>query len=237
LSSTGADWWSEAAAVLVKEARTEWRTRVALSATGLFAACALTLIALAVRDTDAAGAEPGVAAGLAWTVLLFTAATGLGRGFVQEEERGTALALRLTARATTVWAGKFAANATLLLVLSWAATPTLLAMLSVSVANPLLLFCVLTLGSVGAAAVFTTTGALVAQASAKGGLLPVLAFPVLVPLLLAGVHGVKVALGVGFRPGQAVPFLAGAGDLQVLASYAVISVVASLMLFEYLWND
>lgn len=232
-----AGWWYETAAVLVKEWRTEWRTRVALSATGLFAACSLILVVMAVRDKDAASVDPGVTAGLVWLVLLFTAAVGLGRGFVQEEERGTALALRLTARASTVWTGKFAANAILLLLLSWVAAPTLFALVAVRVANPLLLFCVLTLGSIGAAAIFTTTGAMVAQASAKGGLLPVLAFPVLIPLLLSGVHGVKVALGVGTEPGQAVPFLMGGGDLKVLVAYVIVSVVTSVMLFEYLWND
>lgn len=229
-------WVSETTAVLVKEARTELRTRVALSATALFAACTLTLMAMSLRN-EAAIVEPALAAGLVWIVLLFTAATGLGRAFVQEEERGTALALRLTARASAVWTGKFAANAILLLLLAAVCTPTLLAMLSISVANPVLLICVLTLGSIGAAAVFTTTGALVAQATSHGGLLAALSFPVLVLLLLSGVHGTQAALGVGAKPGEPVAFAVGAGDLQVLFSYAVIAITASLMLFEFLWND
>jgi heme exporter protein B len=208
---------------------------VALSATVLFAACSLTLIALSLRDKDSAAVEPNVAAALLWLVLLFTAATGLGRVFIQEEERGTALTLRLTARATTVWAGKFAANALLLLFLAGVAAPTLMAMLAVPVVNPWLLICVLTLGSLGTAAVFTTTSALVAEASAKGGLLPVLSFPLLVPLLQAGVHGTKIALGVGVVPGS-VPLVLATGDLQVLGSYAVVATTASLMLFEFLWE-
>ena len=80
-------WVHETLAVLLKEARTEWRTRVALSATVLFAVCSLTLIALSLRG-GVATIEPPIASGLVWVVLLFTAATGLGRAFVQEEERG-----------------------------------------------------------------------------------------------------------------------------------------------------
>lgn len=230
-------WAREALAVFVKEWRSEWRTRVALSGTALFAACALTLMALALRGEAAGAVEPPIAAALLWILLLFTAATGLGRAFVQEEERGTSLALRLTARATTVWAGKFAANLTLMWALTAVAAPTLLSLLSVNRANIALLFCVLLLGGIGVAAVFTMTGALVAQATAKGGLLAALSFPVLVPLLLAGVHGTQAALGVGTRAGGAILFAPAVGDLRVLASYAVIAVTASLMLFDFVWND
>ena len=225
-------WVAEAVAVFAKEWRAEWRTRVALASVGLFALSSLTLIALSLRG----GASPGpeVAAALLWIVLFFTATSGLGRTFVQEEERGTALALRLAARSTVVWAGKFAANALLLLGLTALAAPLLLGMLGVRAANPGLLFCVLMFGDLGLAAVSTFTAALVAQTSARSGLLAVLAFPILVPLLLAGVHGVKAALGVGNVSGGWAP---GTGDLQVLGAYAVIAVTASLLLFDWVWND
>ena len=222
--------------MFVREWTTEWRTRVALSSTVLFAVGSLTLIGLALRGGQAS-VSPAIAAALLWILLLFTAATGLGRAFVQEEERGTALALRLSARASAVWTGKFAANLTLLWGLALISTPALLTLLGIGAANTTLLFCVLTLGAVGVAAVFTMTSALVAQASAKGGLLAALSFPLLVPLLLAGVHGTQAALGVGIAAGEAIPFAGGAGDLKVLASFAVITVTASLLLFDFLWND
>lgn len=227
-------WAAEAGAVLAKEIRSEWRTRVAFSSVALFAVGALTLIAFALRRESGAAVGPEVTAGLLWVLLLFTAATGLGRAFVQEEERGTALALRLSARATAVYAGKFAANAVLLLALTAIATPLLLAVLSTPPANPWLLICVLVLGDIGMAAVFTLMSALVAQATAKGGMLAALAFPVLVPLLLVGVHGTKAALGFGAGKGD---FWLFAGDLQQLLSYDVVAVTAALMLFDYVWND
>ena len=230
-SVTPQAWARSAVAVLGKELRTEYRSRVAVLAVGLFALCALTLIGISLAGSVA---TPETAAGLLWVLMLFTAATGLGRVFVAEEERGTALALRLSAPGTAVWAGKFAANALLLLLLSAASTPLLLMILQVKVANPALLFCVSLIGVVGTAATFTTMAALVALSSARGGLLAALSFPVLVPLFLAAVHGTKAALGVGNEAGA---FAAGAGDVQVLASYAVISVTASLLLFDFVWAD
>jgi len=226
-------WVREAFAVFEKEVRSEWRTRVALSSVALFAVGALTLIGLALYIGQGP-TGPQTAAALIWVLLFFTAATGLGRAYVIEEERGTALALRLTARGTTVWAGKFAANALLLLLLALMATPALLSLLKVKTANPALLACVLMLGCVGIAAVFTMTSALVAQATAKGGLLAALSFPMLVPLLVAAVHGTNAALGVGNAAGA---FAAGLGDVQVLASYAVIAITASLMLIDFVWNE
>lgn len=225
-------WLAEAGAVLTKELQTEWRTRVALSSSALFALCALTLIVLAVRGGGLVG--PEVASALLWVVLFFSAATGLARTFVQEEERGTALALRLSARADTVWAGKYAANTMLLVALTVLTAPLLLGMLGLRPANNALLFCVLLLGDLGLSAVFTFVAALVAQTTTRSGLLAALAFPVLVPLLLAGVHGAKAALGVGNASGRFAP---GLGDLQVLGAYAVIAVTASLMLFDFVWND
>jgi heme exporter protein B len=227
---------SETVAVFVREWTTEWRTRVALSSTALFAVGALTLIGLALRGGQAV-VSPNITAGLLWVLLLFTAATGLGRAFVQEEERGTALALRLCARGSVVWTGKFLANLALILGIAAFSAPALLTMLAIPVANVLLLSSVLVLGSVGIAGVFTMTSALVAQASAKGGLLAALSFPLLVPLLVASVHGTEAALGVGAKPGEMVSLAVGLPDIQVLLSYAVVTVTASLLLFDFLWND
>jgi heme exporter protein B len=225
-------WIRSATAVFLKELRSEWRSKVAVLAVALFSVCSLTLIGLSLAGGPSV--TPEVAAGLVWLLILFTAATGLGRVFVQEEERGTGLALRLSAPGTVVWAGKFAANAVLLLGLSAISTPLLLMMLGVKTVNLALLICVVVLGALGTASTFTTTAALVATASAKGGLLPALSFPVLVILFMAAIHGTKAALGVG-NPTET--FTAGAGDVQVLASYSVISITASLMLFDFVWGD
>jgi hypothetical protein len=91
------------------------------------------------------------------------------------------------------------------------------------------------LGVVGVATVFTTTGALVAQASGKSGLLAALSFPTLALVLLSGVHGVKAALGLA---GKGMTAWQGAqSDLTLLACFAVIALTASLLLFDFLWEE
>lgn len=224
------------AAIFLKEVRTESRTRVALSGVGLFVVGALLLLGLGLREAplDSKGEVQGA---LSWVLALFTAATGLGRAFVQEAERGTALALRLHARATDVWLGKFAFNALLLLVLNGIAAPTLLWLLPPRAVNVGMLACVLGVGTLAIAAVFTTMAALVAQTTARGGLLAALAFPLLVPAFQVGLHGTKVALGIGLIGTARAPWQIVGGDLMVLGVYTAAALVLSLWLFDFVWND
>ena len=234
-------WVAETAAVVLKEARTEWRTRVAVASLGLFVACSLALTGLAfarltLRPTDHAEAAPQIASALLWLIILFTAATGLGRAFVAEEERGTAMALRLHARATAVWAGKFVSNTVQIVALAGISAPVLFQITGVSVRHPLPLALSLALGCAGVSAVFTTTGALVAQSRARGGLLAALSFPVLLPQFATGVD--STLRSIGWRATAAGDFWStSAGELVQLASFDTLAIAASLLLFDYVWND
>jgi heme exporter protein B len=223
-------------AVFLKEVRTEWRTRVALSGVGLFVIGSLLLLGLSLREAKVSmGGE--VQGGLIWVLALFTAATGLGRAFVQESERGTALALRLHARPTDVWLGKFAFNTILLLVLNAVMAPVLFSMLPIRQVNVGVLACVLGMGTVAIAAVFTMMSALVAQTTARGGLLAALAFPVLVPAFQAGLNGTKAALGIGMEMLTKSAWQVASADLMTLGIYTGAALTLSLWLFEFVWND
>ena len=226
----------EVAAVLVKEIRTEWRTRVALSGVGLFLMGSLTLIGVGL---DRAIVDRSVIPALLWVLILFTAATGLGRVFVQEAERGTALALRLHADPLAVWLGKFVANALLLLALTALAAPLLLGLLQIETktVNAGVLASVLVVGDLAVAAVFTTMAALVAQTTARGGLLAALAFPLLVPAFQVGLNGTRAALGIGLKVVDKTAWQVALGDIAVLSLFTAAAVAASLWLFDYVWND
>jgi heme exporter protein B len=224
------------AAVFLKEVRTEWRTRVALSGVGLFVVGALLLLGLGLKDASVSRLSAGA---LIWVLALFTAATGLGRAFVQETERGTALVLRLHVLPTDLWLGKFAFNAVLLLVLNALTAPVLLSLLQIGLdtVNVGVLSCVLAMGTLAIAAVFTTMAALVAQTTARGGLLAALAFPVLVPAFQAGLNGTKAALGIGMEGLTKTAWQVATGDIMMLGLYTAAAVTLSLWLFDFIWND
>jgi heme exporter protein B len=223
-------------AIFLKEVRTEWRTRVALSGVGLFVVGALVLLGLGLKQAKLDRLTPGA---LVWVLALFTAATGLGRAFVQEAERGTSLALRLHASPNAVWLGKFAFNAVLLLALNLLTAPVLFSLLELDMAsvNVGILCCVLGMGTLAIAAVFTTMAALVAQTTARGGLLAALAFPLLVPAFQAGLNGTKAALGIGLEGVKSSVWQVAGADIAMLSLYTAAAVVLSLWLFDFIWND
>lgn len=222
-------WIRSVRAVFVKDVRLEARTRTALSALVMFVAAALLLVRLAL---GAGSVSVPVAAALLWIVVVFAAAIGLGRAFAAEEERGTTLVLQLALTPGAVYAGKLLFNAVLMLALSSLATGLFLGLVPVPVRVPALLAATLALGAAGLAGVTTLLSALIARAQAAGPLLPVLAFPLLVPLLLPAVALTEIAAGA---PEGA--WAAARGELVLLGSYAGLMVSVSFVLFDFVWRD
>jgi len=220
-------WAAEALAVFAKEWRVEFRTRYALSSLGLFAFTTLVVVSVSLGPIGVSLSQgTAVLPVLLWIILLFSAAAGLPRAFVHEEETQTATALRLAATPSALFCGKLLYGLTLTLALEVLVTPVFVAMTSLTVRSPGLLAGVLAAGGFGLAAGSTLVAAIIAQARAKGTLFSVLAFPVLLPLLLIAVELTRGAV---------------AGDpadvalLQLLLYDATVT-VAGFMLFPVVWN-
>ena len=227
--SPAADWLAGAWAVFAKDVRIELRTRVALGALGMFVAASLVLVRLALGR----GAPSlSVSAALLWIVVVFAAAVGLGRAFVAEEERGTTLLLQLALRPSQVYAGKLAFNAVLTLALCALAAAGFRLLVPAPLGAPGVLAAALALGALGLAAATTLLSALIARAQAAGPLLPVLAFPVVVPVLIPAVSMTEIASGAA-----AGAWAAARPDIVLLAAYAGLLVSASFLLFDYVWRD
>jgi heme exporter protein B len=220
-------WIAQAAAVFVKDWRVELRTRHALHTLMLFAITTLVTVSLALGPAGVESRERGaVLPALLWVILLFAAAAGLPRGFVQEEETHTATALRLAATPSAVFCGKALYAVTLLLAVEALLVPLYLGVMQLPVAAPLLLLLALAAGGYGLAVGSTLLAAIVAQAQGRGALFPILAFPVLLPVLLLAVELTR----------GAVTDSAGAGVLANLLLYDGAVTVAGLMLFPVVWN-
>jgi len=173
-----------------------------------------------------------LAAAVLWIVMFTTAMTGLGRGFISEEERGTALLLRMSATPTSIYVGKLLGNVVQAVASNLVAALlfTLFLSTTVDIGNPALLVLVVSTGSLGMAAALTVISAIVAKAGSRNALLPVLSFPILVPLLLPGVNAMIFALA-GLSVGEAMP------DLLLMACYTGVLIVVSYLVFEVLWCD
>ena len=222
------DWIAGAWAVVAHDARLELRTRVALSGLGLFVAASLMLVRVAVQGAPSVP----VASALLWIVVVFAAAVGLGRAFIAEEERGTSLLLQLHLRPSQVFAGKLAFNVALMACVVAFAAAGFRVLVPIPLGAPGVLVAALVLGATGIAGATTLLSALVARARAAGPLLPVLAFPLLVPILYPAVSLTEQASGAAEGA-----WAASGDDLMLLASYAGLLISASFLLFDYVWRD
>jgi heme exporter protein B len=86
------------------------------------------------------------------------------------------------------------------------------------------------LGGVGFAAASTIIAAIIARASTKGTLYPVLSFPILLPLLLTVINATRLASDGAFLE-------EAYGEFQILISYIVVVTAVSILVFDYVWKD
>jgi heme exporter protein B len=221
-------WLAEAGAVFVKEWRSELRGRSSLSTLALFAITTLVVLSLALGPVGVSRANRvWISPTILWILLFFSAALGLPRAFVREEESHTATALRLAATPSALFAGKLLYTLTLLAALEALVAPLFLAALQVEVPRPGLFAAALALGGLGLAAASTLVAAIAAQGEGRTTLFSVLALPLLVPLLLLAISLTRAALAPEAPIEPALP--------QLLL-YDGTVVVAGFMLFPAVWN-
>lgn len=215
-------------AVCEKEARSELRTRYALSAMIMFIVATTAAVAFGGMQEKFDHATASV---LLWIILLFTAMTSLPRTFVQEYERKTVLWLRFSATSEAVFFGKLLYNTLLTIILF--ACAVVIFFLLVNVKSSVITFpfvLLMFVGTCATSAALTVLGAIVAQAQTQAALLPALALPILLPLVVSGVEATSYAL-------SGAPFSDIRSDILILSAYTVVLVTASYLLFDYIWEE
>ncbi len=215
-------------AICRKDAAVELRRRVAAASVLFFAAACLTLVSFAIGPFGLpAEGRDTVCSALLWIVLFFSAATGLPRAFVREEESGTALALRRVAPAAAVLAGKALFNSILFLAIAVLTVPAFALLLGWRIESPLALVAVLVLAGVGLSIVSTFLSALVARASQKSVLFVIVSFPLVAPLLLGA-----IAATVAASRGE-IPWT----TLRVLVAYDGAAACGAYLLASAAWDE
>lgn len=218
-------WHSVVWAIVRKDALCELRSKYAFSALTMFALITLASISMSLAG---AAVSSALAAALLWIILFFCAMAGLSRIFVQEQEAGTLLTLRLYANAQAVYWGKTCFNSLLLLVLTVLILPLFILLLDVSVPLCSELGVVLVLGDIGIATVSTLTALMICRAGGKGSLYTVITFPLLLPQFLM-VIAATTRIFYGTLP--------GIQDFVFMAGYDITVLCATSILFDYLWYD
>lgn len=215
--------------VLLKDLRIEFRSRFGLSAIVMFLLVTVTTILFSAPGEQFTS---GIISAFFWIALFFGAMTGLARSFVAEEERGTALMLRIYAKAESVFWGKYLFNLILIFTLALCAVIFFSFFMGDFTIKDTSIFTLqLILGCIGTAAVITILSAIVSRAAQKGALLPVLALPVLMPLVIAATDATRITMEV------ASAWEGTRGDILILFSFDVAITLVSYVLFSAIWRD
>lgn len=212
-------------AVLTKDALCELRTPYAFSTLVMFALVTLSSVSMTMGGFSLA---PELASALLWVILFFCSMAGLSRVFVQEQETGTIVGLRLYVPGQAVIFGKLLFNLAMLGVLTILIIPLFIVFLNVDISLGISFGLILFFGNTGIAAAATLTAALVAETRGKSALFTVVTFPVLLPQFLAATGATAKALQ------QIEP---GWKELAFLFGYDVVVIIAVSILFDYLWYD
>ncbi len=190
---------------LRKEFLLQWRTRAQAVAVFVFGATALLLFSFAIGPNSAALRQH--AAGFLWLGLLLSSTLTLSESFLAEmENRAFEGLLLLPVSPRALYYGKAVANAIQLIVLGIALVPVMVVLYDAGTTEIPMLLLVIALGAAGISAPGTLYSAMTSQARAKQTLLPLLLFPLIVPVLLASVKATSLAI-LGDPMGQATSWI------------------------------
>lgn len=213
---------SQVLAAIRKDLLLSWRSRAQASAVMVFGATTLLLFSFAVGPNAEALRQN--AGGFLWVALLLSSTLSLAESFRAEmEQRALEGLLLLPASPRALYYGKAIANWLQLLLVGIGLLPVMIVLYDPGSSGLLELLGVLALGTAGLSAPGTLYAAMASQARAQQVLLPLLLFPLVVPVLLAAVKASSLLL-LGDPMGQA-----GSWVLLLLAFDAVFWPLCGLL--------
>ena len=217
-------------AIAGKDLRQELRSRAVTVATVFFAAVTLLILAFAVGSRQDLLRE--MAPGALWVALAFAGVISAAQSYAAEGEDNAfeQLVLYPIPRAS-IYLGKLLSNWLYLIFLGLLLLPTVAVLFELPVAGELpLLILTIVGGTFGFALIATFYAALTTNLRARESLLPVLMFPVVVPILLAAVRSTTALTHMG-NPELARDWL------QLLTGFDLVYLVVCSAIFKYVVDE
>jgi len=215
-------------AVVWKDLAAEWRSRELISAMLVFALLVIFIFNFALELDPRTRAN--VTSGVLWVTFVFAGTLGLNRSLAVEKDRGCLDGLLLApVDRTAIYFGKVLANLIFMLAVAAIVLPLYSILYNVNLFHPGLLL-VIFLGAEGYVAVGTLLAAMAVQARPRDILLPILLFPVIVPVLVAAVKASSGFLG-GIPIDEIMPWI------NLLLVYDVVFTALAFMVFEYVVEE
>ena len=215
-------------AVIWKDLAAELRSRELFSAMLVFSLLVILIFNFAL-ELDIKTRQ-SVTAGVLWVTFAFAGTLGLNRSMAIEKDRGCLDGLLLApVDRTAIYFGKAVSNLAFMLIVEAIVLPVYSFLYNINLFIPGLLLVIL-LGSIGYTVVGTLLASMAIQARTRDVLLPILLFPVAIPVLIASVK----ASG-GYLTGDAISNIMPWMNLLIV--YDLIFIAIATMVFDFVVEE
>jgi heme exporter protein B len=220
------DDWRRVRAIARKDVTTELRAKAGFNSVASLGVTILVLLGLALGPD--AEALRNAAVGAVWLATLFSGVLAFNRSFQVELESGALEPLlQYPGPRWTIFAGKLLGNLMFLTLMVAIVVTAGIVLFGVRIpAGWPSLIGVLALGVVGLVVLGTFYSSMASRSRAREVLLPLLLFPMLVPVLLAATTASKALLGAD------VMHESGAW-IRLLVAYDLVFLTATFIAFEH----
>lgn len=218
--------WQQTLTILGKDIRLELRTRQVWGGMGLFSLLVLVVFNFAfdLHVTNTAAVAPGAL----WIAFVFASILGLGRTYAVEQEQGSMDRLLVCpVDRKAVYFAKLLGNMLFMGVVEIISLPLFAAAYNISVLTPGIVPIVL-FGTLGVASIGTLFSAVTAATRAREVLLPLLVFPLIIPVVIGAVRATQDLLGPG---GDGISWLG------FIIAFDVIFLSLSAIMFQYVIEE
>jgi heme exporter protein B len=216
------------AAIAWKDLVAELRSRELLSSMLVFALLVILIFNFAL-ELDVKTRE-NVTAGVLWVTFAFAGTLGLNRSMAIEKDRGCLDGLLLApVDRSAIYFGKMISNLVFMLIVEAIVLPVYSLLYNTNMFNPGLLLVIL-LGSIGYVAVGTLLASMAVQTRTREVLLPILLFPVIIPVLVTAVKASSAFLQ-GLTWAESMP------QIILLIVFDIIFTTIAFMVFDYVIEE
>lgn len=227
-SSPLRDFWRAVAAIAWKDLAAEFRSRELFSSMLVFSLLVIIIFNFAL-ELDIRTRQ-SVTSGVLWVTFAFAGTLGLNRSMSLEKDQGSLDGLLLApVDRSAIYFGKVISNLAFMLIVEVIVLPVYSFLYNVNLFR-LGLLLVLLLGSIGYIAVGTLLATMAVQSRRREVLLPILLFPVVLPVLIAAVRASGGFLTSGDASGI-MPWV------NLLIVYDVVFIAVAYMVFDYVVEE
>ncbi len=215
--------------IVWKDILSEFRTKEMFSSMFLLAVLILIIFTFSIDLIKVKSID--VAPGILWVAFIFAGTIGLNRSFLNEKENDCLLGIMATPiDRSAIYLGKMIGNFIFMTIMEIFIFPVFVIFFNLSFLSIKEIYLIAFMGTLGFAALGTLLSAMSASFKTREIMLPILLYPLIVPVIIAAVKATGALLHG--KPLESVMMW-----LKLLLAFDIIFLIVSFIVFEYVIEE